>query len=256
MRFDTNQTLRTIEEIAQRQLITSGTQPAGQYAFWGNDTEQQYRDNAQRLGSDWYWLARPVTYTVNSQNYRCPEWRSIDWVNSVVLYGCSFVFGDGISDEDTISSQLSRLIDRPVINLGAGGSSPRWQLDNQTLVLKWFAEPWASITIWPCASRSLSYEYANTAHRWGSWNIHKNNWTDHWNRGTNPGTQIWMTREQSRRMHRRRWLDATFSENIAELLKIPCLRGIETDSPSARDLAHPGPETARRVAEYLAEQLT
>lgn len=252
MQFDPGQKLTIIDEIPARTLINSGSEPPGTYPFWGNDSQDNYLNNCQTQGPDWYWLARPVSYTVNSQNYRAPEWDQIDWRDSIVVYGCSFVFGDGVSDDETIPAQIAQLTGRPVINLGAGGSSPTWQLHNQTLVQRWFTEPWATITVWPCASRSLSYQYQTGAHRWGSWNIHKNNWTDLWNRGTNPGTQIWMTREISRRMHRRRWLDATFGQNIADLLHIQCFADLMGLQPSARDLAHPGPTTARRVAEYFA----
>jgi hypothetical protein len=255
MQLDTHQKLLAINEIKQKQLLTANTHPPGQYQWWGNDTQVQYENNCRLSGPDWYWLARPVTYTVNSQNYRAPEWDQVAWGNSIVIYGCSLVFGDGVSDEDTVSSQLEKITGRPVINLGSGGTSPLWQLHNQTLVLKWFTEPWATITLWPCASRSLSYENTSGAHRWGSWNIVKNNWVDYWNRGTNPGTQLWMCREQSRRMHRRRWLDATFGPNVADLLAIKLFGPEYMSGPGARDLAHPGPGTLRAVAEYLADQL-
>jgi hypothetical protein len=41
-------------------------------------------------------MHRKVTYTTNSDHYRCPEWDQIDWNSSILILGCSVVFGVGV----------------------------------------------------------------------------------------------------------------------------------------------------------------
>ena len=248
-------TLTTINEIQQKKLLTNGSEPAGVYDFWGLDTQKRYLQNSRSQPSDWPWHDQPVKYTVNTQNYRAPEWDQIDWAQSIAIYGCSFVFGDGVNDSDTIAAHLERIMARPVINLGAGGSSPQWQLANQTLVQAHFTEPWATITIWPSADRAVSYDQVRGANKWGSWSMARHGWTDLWNQGGNPGTQMWMTREQSRMMHRRRWIDASYHKDVADVTGCPSL-GDLVEFPTARDGAHYGPNTHKQVAEFLSKMLS
>lgn len=71
----------------------------------------------------------PIKYGVNSYNYRCPEFDTIDWANSYVFFGGSDVFGEGLEDDQTVSHQLEKLLGQPVINMGIAAAS------NQQMVL-------------------------------------------------------------------------------------------------------------------------
>lgn len=62
-------------------------------------------------------------YQLNAQGYRCPEFHTVDWTQSVVLLGCSQVFGVAIPEEHTLASQLNLRLGVPVINLGIPGAS-------------------------------------------------------------------------------------------------------------------------------------
>jgi len=73
---------------------------------------------------------KSVCYTLNSHGYRCPEFKTIDWQNSIVTLGCSHTYGIGITDNSTYSSKLSEMLDMPVINLGQGGTGIWYQVKN------------------------------------------------------------------------------------------------------------------------------
>lgn len=47
---------------------------------------------------------------------------------SVILFGCSYTYGDGLSDEESFSAQLSDYTNRSVYNRGYGGSGPQLML--------------------------------------------------------------------------------------------------------------------------------
>lgn len=68
-------------------------------------------------------------YGVNSHNYRCPEFNTIDWKNSYVLLGGSDVFGEGLQDNEVMSYFLEEMLGQPVINLAVPAAS------NQHIVL-------------------------------------------------------------------------------------------------------------------------
>jgi len=116
----------------------------------GTDSKELYLENLQKQPLDWYYRNNRVKYTLNSKGYRTEEFKKIDWAESVVMFGCSMVYGTGVTDEDTISHNLSKIIDRPVINMGVGGSSISFSLHNSLIlnsfyptpkaILKWFTD--------------------------------------------------------------------------------------------------------------------
>ena len=64
-------------------------------------------------------------YTRNSEGYRCAEFSSINWSNSIAVFGCSEVFGVSVPEDQTLPHHLSLLFGRPCINLGIPGASNR-----------------------------------------------------------------------------------------------------------------------------------
>ena len=71
----------------------------------------------------------PIAYGVNSDNYRCPEFDTIDWSASYVLLGGSDVYGEGLEDKQIISYHLEKMLGEPVIILAIPAAS------NQLIVL-------------------------------------------------------------------------------------------------------------------------
>lgn len=125
--------------------------------FFGSDTNELFQSNLKTKPSDWEYRTKSVTYTLNSDSYRCPEWSDIDWKNSCVIFGCSHVFGIGLDDSDTISSQLSKLINRPVINMGMGGTSMQYSFYNSVILHNNYPTPWAVVQLWTSPDRITFY---------------------------------------------------------------------------------------------------
>ena len=96
-------------------------------------------------------------YGINSQGYRCPELESINWEESILMFGCSHVFGIGLLDDETVTHQLSLALDMPVINLGMGGSGCTYQWVNSTILRICGVSPKAVIYVWPEESRQTIF---------------------------------------------------------------------------------------------------
>ena len=126
---------------------------AGVYNWMQGDNAEGFKRNKKIQKSDWKYLTKKVTYTVNSHGYRAPEWEQIDWKNSVVLFGDSCTYGIGVSDDETIGYQLEKLLGRPVINLGVGGGSNSLMIQQATHLLKYFTAPYAVANIWSTTNR-------------------------------------------------------------------------------------------------------
>lgn len=132
-------------------LLHIGDKP-GKY-FGYTDSKEVFEQNLKTQSPDWRWRTEKVEYNINSQGYRAPEWNSIDWNNSVLFFGCSYVYGIGINAEQTCPHQLSLLLDNPVVNLGCPGGSPMFQWINTTLLKSHDIKPKAAIYYWPHPQR-------------------------------------------------------------------------------------------------------
>jgi len=91
-------------------------------------------------------------YRLNSLGYRCCEFTR-DVFDSTWLFGCSYAFGWAVTEEHTVSHQLSLLLAEPVLNLGQGGTSIRYQVDQFALLLSQGLRPRRVAVIWPDPSR-------------------------------------------------------------------------------------------------------
>ena len=120
----------------------------------GTDTEELFQQNLKLQPADWPWRNRQIVYKLNSQNYRAPEWIDVDWSNSIVMFGCSQVFGVGVDEDQTLSYYLSQLLNKPVINLGIPGGSSMALWINTEKLLKHRINPLAVIYNWPSANRT------------------------------------------------------------------------------------------------------
>jgi len=117
------------------------------------DSEEDFIENCKTQPDNWYWRSNPIRYSLNSDGYRCPEWEQIDWANSILMFGCSYIFGSGVDDHQTIPSQLALRFKRPVINLGIPGTSTMYQFMNTITLREHGIVPKAVIYSWPQSSR-------------------------------------------------------------------------------------------------------
>lgn len=222
--------------------------------FCGNDSEKSYLHNLNLQPSDWYYRNNNVHYTLNSNGYRAPEFKSVNWEDSVVIFGCSHVFGTGVDDDYTLCSQLERLINRPVINMGVAATSISFSLYNSLILAKTCPIPKAVIQIWSSYNRCLRFTN-NGIENYGSWNYEPNNFFDQWNVESNSASSAIMCRELSNQV----WSNKT---SYYEATMFDCTASIFTNCfqmeylDRARDLLHPGNNTYKMFATHIADQLT
>jgi hypothetical protein len=92
-----------------------------------------------------------VAYTLDDKGLRVtPMTRDVG--PRVFFFGCSFTFGEGVGDHDTMPAQFARLTGQPVSNIGFPGYGPHQFL--RTLETKFAARPgdapiWSVYTLLP-----------------------------------------------------------------------------------------------------------
>lgn len=125
------------------------------------DTEASFRKNCKTQPNDWKYRTQDVTYSVNSNGYRCAEFNSIDWSNSVVVLGCSLTFGIGVDDSETTSSLLQNILGHNVINLGMPGTGADYVLHNLARLKQANINPKKIIIQYPHSTRSFRWMTPN-----------------------------------------------------------------------------------------------
>lgn len=138
--------------------------------FTGSDAQDLFEKNLKTQPDDWYYRHHEVKYTLNSLGYRTKQFDNIDWENSIVLFGCSFIFGAGVTDEHTIPYFLEQLSGRPVINMGLAGSSIQTTFHNCIILNdSKYPTPKVIVNVLPALSRFLKYEDI-CVQNYGFWN--------------------------------------------------------------------------------------
>jgi len=220
--------------------------------FSGTDTKELFQKNLKTQPLNWEYRNKVIKYTLNSNGYRTKEFKNIDWANSIVVFGCSFVFGVGLDDEDTICSQLAKITGIPVVNLGVGGSSMTYSLHNSIILKNGYSTPKAVVHIWTDYHRTVYYR-RNRIESYGSWNLEKNNYMDVWSSSNHHGeTHALMASITNKHL----WSDtlyyeASFWKDNSKILNCDYLKTID----NARDLMHPGIESAKLAAKVIAKGL-
>lgn len=134
----------------------------GSWDYHGADNLENHIKNIKTQPSNWYYRNRELKYTINSHGYRTEEFDSIDWKNSVVIFGCSYVYGLGVDDSHTISYFLQELLGVPVINMAIPGSSIQFALHNSLMLYNKYGPPKMVIYGWTGLMRYLTYYTNNT----------------------------------------------------------------------------------------------
>jgi len=220
--------------------------------FSGTDTKELFQKNLKTQSPNWEYRNKVIKYTLNSKGYRTKEFEHIDWANSIVLFGCSFVFGIGLDDEDTICSQLAKITGIPVVNLGVGGSSMTYSLHNSIILKNGYSTPKAVVHIWTDYHRTVYYR-RNRIESYGSWNLEKNNYMDVWsNSNHHSATHGLMASITSKHLwSNTSYYEASFWNETANSINCDYLK----TEDYARDLIHPGIKTARNTAIKIADNL-
>jgi hypothetical protein len=125
---------------------------------WEDDkAEKHYRKSRKKLGPDWYYYDKKITFEYNSNGFRAPEFDTIDWANSVVVFGDSFTAGDGNAIEDIATTLLQDMLEMPVINLGSSGTGIDLACWNSLLLHETYPRPRAVVQLWSSIHRYAEY---------------------------------------------------------------------------------------------------
>ena len=147
------------------------------YAAPKEDTIQNFKKNLKTQPLDWHYRTNSLRYTLNGQSYRCKPFNEINWNDSIVIFGCSNVFGNAIDDADTLSNRLQELVGCDVVNLGASGSCQQTSLYNMTRLKEKNIKPRAIIHVWTDSMRLLhvnnDFRLCGVGH-WNNWGLAPN----------------------------------------------------------------------------------
>lgn len=220
--------------------------------FSGTDNPDLFKKNLVKQPADWHYRFKEIEYKVNSSGYRCPEWTEIDWKESIVIFGCSNVAGIGLAEDETVGYNLSQLLDRPVINLGAPGSSVDFSFYNANILAEHYPIPYAVVNLWTTFDRCCYFE-KEMIRFVGPWD-------------TTPYYREFVRNEQNPIMHakmlaiasknlwndRTRYYAASFFDRSAYYTQTDW---IEIDN-RARDLLHPGRNNTKEMAKLIAQHIS
>jgi len=219
--------------------------------FSGKDSHERLVTNLKEQPDDWAWRNKPVHYTLNSQRYRALEWKDYNWSDSILVFGCSMIYGVGVDDCETLPHYLSILTGHPCINLGMGGSGVMFHLANSIILKEHNITPRTVIYVWPDRSRQTEFQNDKLVVNHGLWDAEKSNMKDVMINDTH--TKYWAN--YLIRNIRLLWecpvIEASWYDDMCEITGACKLHFKDY----ARDCAHPGPKTLKHSAELIATQL-
>jgi hypothetical protein len=129
--------------------------------FAGSDNRERFENLLEIRPANWKYRTKEVEYIVNSNGFRCKEWKDIDWKNAIVIFGCSCTFGTGLAEDETISHYLSQLTGREVVNLGIISVSNEVIANNIASMIKYFDMPYGVVVNWSSPNRLRFYNSVN-----------------------------------------------------------------------------------------------
>ena len=227
--------------------------------FYGTDTEELYNRNLSNQPADWHYRSKPVSYEFNSNGYRSLEWDQYDWSSSIVLFGCSRVFGVGVAGDETIDYYLNRLTGRPVINLGVASSSCWVSYHNSQLLYLHWPRPYAVVQLWTETTRLVDYRMKRIAHL-GAWNTFNDPLYFEWNKFdvnadmhvksiTTSDRIMWSNTDTKYRAYS--MFRSTSKSIDCEFLPFPEW----TMFDKGRDLIHSGSATNQFISDFISSKL-
>ena len=207
--------------------------------YHDSDSEAKFKQNLTKTPSDWKYRTETITYQNNEFGYRTKEFNKINWKKSIVVFGCSLVYGVGVSEKDTIASQLSEITGHYVVNMGVNGSSPQFSVHNLICLLQHY-KPKAIAIGWSDASRVPLYLKDRTIHCGSS----------HRRYDWHGNSVLQLQQLIARRLGMT--ADFTLFESVRKILDTPYCPIID----HGRDLSHGGVKTYKNVANCVAQQLS
>jgi len=227
----------------QRLISNRGLEQAISKNFSPTDTEKLFKKNKKRLGKDWVYQNKKISYSQNQEGFRHGEFASTDWKNSIVVLGCSNVYGIGLANEDTVCSQLEKLLNIPTVNLGIAGSAIDVSSWNSLILHEHYPHPKAIVQIWTGPHRYSNISkpgficcYLPQSPGYCA----RHNW-----QGT---SEFYMMADRALWRNKTLYCEGSFFSDHAGITPFK-------NVDHARDLAHPGIKTNAAAAEKIAEDL-
>lgn len=214
--------------------------------FVQTDTAKKFHKNKKKQPNDWIYHNKTVEYKTNNQGFRCRPFDEFDWENSIVVLGCSNVFGIGLAEEDCLTSLIETNLGVQTINLGIPGSAIDLACANSYLVHKNLPHPKAVIQIWTSLYRYTEfYPKAGVGPRYPKGRRYMmNHWECRNQLYMDIDRHLW-TSSDSAYIECTFFGDTQFSSNTYKLETID----------TARDLMHPGIESNTQAADFCSKKL-
>lgn len=145
----------------------------GLYRFCVGDSQEMYEKNLKKQPKDWEYREKDILYNLNYNGYRVPvSWDKVDWENTVLVFGCSCVFGVGLQEHDTLPNQLALEYGGSFLNMGYPGGSNLHTLYNIMMLTKHFPKPRGIIVSLTTSDRTISWE-RERLYSIGPWDVNK-----------------------------------------------------------------------------------
>ena len=245
--------------------------------FSGTDSESNFNNNLKKMPYNWHYREKEVNYKINDSGYRTDDWLKIDWKNSIVIFGCSCVFGVGLAEDEIISHYLQQMTGIKVINMGYGAGSNDLMVDNCASMINNFGYPMAVIFGWTFPDRFLFFSEKNHINV-GNWilkqdlsgfignrdqNIYKNIYKYRRKNGYN----LQMIGHNHKKIimamlkDKTKFIDFCFFEMFSNIFDCDHIKEGYIFNPDfndefkARDLCHPGRYDNYKIAEYLYKKI-
>lgn len=235
-------------------FLRNSTKTLNNY-FVDTDSKENLEKNLKNLPNDWRYKNKKIFYNLNDLKYRTKEFKDIDWQNSIVLFGCSTVFGTGLAEDEILSAQLEQHTGIPTINMGVNGSSIYFSYYNQIHLYKNYALPKAVINVWTDIHRLTYFDEVEKNHNLGPWtsdNFKKNLYTS-WNLNNRHALEFakMITYSAKTLWSKIPYYECSFFLETSDSLNIQLLPTIDY----ARDLLHPGWASMSNAARIILKNL-
>ena len=131
--------------------------------FVHNDTQELFKSNLNRYGSNWYWAKNVIVYRFNKLGYRMDkELDDVDFSNYYAFFGCSFTVGTGLPIEDTFVYKIAKQSKVDYVNAGLAGASVELVFNNIVSLLNNAPmKPKVIVINWPELYRTMYWEKDN-----------------------------------------------------------------------------------------------
>lgn len=209
--------------------------------FTEGDSEKIFKKKLKTKPADWTYRTKKITYRNNEYGFRTKSFDKIDWKDSIVIFGCSNVYGIGLADEDTIPCKLEKLLDIPVINLGIRSSAIDLNCWNSLALHEKYPYPRAIIHVWTSLDRytvkihDTVFPYTPSSSNFDC----RLEWAER--------SQIYVQADRALWKGKTQYYEASFFADTANELKIDHFKCPDV----ARDDSHPGIVSTQLAAEKI-----